>query len=231
MKLTLCTLAICLSVLTSVWVTKDLIRAEGKKIRSAVPKALSEPLDPTGRQESVIQKLDAISAQLVSLNRRMALVEDASGRTSRALPPETAPDPLLRNDVKALASDVRGISGSLARLEGVPRHLNELTTFLDQSFEHLEQTVAQTPAQEDLSTSLGWMVQKIDDIDSYFTPLYAFLGLVYDPANQDQVAAYPSIDARLNELRADIEDVRKAVADVRQNIIVPIVIEPTKHQN
>jgi len=230
MKLILCTLAVSLSVLASALMSKDLVLAEGKRIRSAIPKALSEPLEPDGRQESVVQKLDAITAQLASLNRRMALLEDAASHApSRAPAPDPLPDP-LRNEIRALASGMRGIAGSLSQLESLPRQLSEQTAYLGKSFARLEQAAAATPAPAELAVSLDWMVQKIDAIDGYFTPLYTYLGLANDPGSQDLVAAYPSIDARLNALSADLADVRAAVADVRRNMIVPVVIEPTKYQ-
>jgi prefoldin subunit 5 len=222
----LCTLAVCLSLLASVFTTQALVRAEGKRTRSVIPKALSEPLPGAGT-ESVIGKLDALNAQLASLSRRLALLEDAASRKP-ASTAAAAPDPVL-TETRALATAVRGLAASEERLASVPRHLAELTTYLDQSFGHLEKkvdAVAATP--EETKATLDALARKVDDIDHYFSPLYTFLGLTYDRDNDDLLAAYPSIDVRLSALFGEIEALHAAVADVRAHLMAPVVIEPAK---
>ena len=218
MKLILCTLAICLSVLASVFTTKELIRAEGKKVRSSLPKVLTEPLDAAGRQESLVQKLDAINAQLGSLNRRLASLEEGYARPSQA----------AAGNAQALTRNGVGLTSTFARLDGLPGQLADLTTYLDQSFEHLESKITEAAVPQHATEEIDNMAKKIDAIDSYFTPLYAFLGLAYDPANADLLASYPSVDVRINELFLQLEAVRKDVDFIRVRI-TPIVIEPTKY--
>ena len=231
MKLVLCTLAICLSVLASVCTLSTLVRTESKKVRSSVTKALTEPLNPAAREESVIQKLDALNSQLTSLNRRLSLLEEGVGRSSRAAAIASAePADTGQTEIRALTKNVNTIGTAVARLEGVPSLLTALTTYIDRSFGHLEKTVSDAAAPQDLLTPLNRMAVKIDNIDSYFTPLYAFLGLTYDPANQDLIAMYPSIDERVNDLFVRIEAVRKEVAEIHY-MITPHMIEPKKHQD
>lgn len=225
MKLALCTLAVCLSLLATALTLKEAIQAEGKRTRAAVPRALVEPLPGKG-PDSVAQKLDAVQAQLSSLGRRLSLLEEASGRTPAPLPSETAPDPVLQ-EVRSLAASVHALTAAQARLSGVPEHLARLTTYLDQSFDHLDKRMSEKTTPDELLVSVDWLVQQVDDINHYFTPLFAFLGVVYNPAGQDVIDAYPSVDARLNEVATELADLRKSVADIRQNMSVPIVIEPT----
>jgi hypothetical protein len=138
MKLVFCTLAICLSILASVLTLKEAVRAEGKRTRTAIPKALAEPLDESRDPDSVVRKLDALQAQLSALNKRLALLEDAGQRNGRqtagAAP---APDPLLA-EVRALAASVQALSGGVERLGGVPDQLKAQAgvTTLDALFAH-----------------------------------------------------------------------------------------------
>ena len=226
MKLILCTLAVCFSLLASVLTLSDLARTEGKKTRISIPKALTEPLVAFGREESVVQKLDAINAQLTSLNKRLSQLEEGSAHAVRATSnAATSTDP-TQADLRALAKSVSGLSASIARLEGVPTHLAALTTYLDRSFEHLEKTVAESAAPQDLLTPINQIATKVDNIDSYFTPLYAFLGLTYDPANQDLIAAYPSIDERINDLAFQLAATHKELTEFHR-MMTPVIIEPT----
>ena len=226
MKLILCTLAICLSLIAYTFTLSNLVRTESKKTRSSIPKALTESLNPSTREESVIQKLDAINAQLTSLSRRISLLEEGSGGHSVRTAVSTGSADPAQADTRALAKSLNSLGTSLARLDGLPSHLAELTTFIDRSFGHLEKTVTETAAPQDLLTPINQMAVKIDNIDSYFTPLYAFLGLAYDPANQDLIATYPSVDERINALTLQIDAVHKEVSDIRY-MLSPRIIEPT----
>ncbi len=223
MKLILCTLSICLSILASVFTTKELVRAEGKKIRSSIPKALTEPVEAAGRAESLIQKLDAITAQLGSLSRRLTSLEDTYARQNPLLAP-LGP----AGSAPGLNKTAVSLGATLARLDAIPDQLDNITTYLDESFEHLENTVTETTAPQRVTDALDPMAKKIDAIDNYFTPLYKFLGLVYDPANADLLADYPSVDVRLNELSLQIEAMHQDLAELRV-FVTPYNIEPTKH--
>lgn len=224
MKLVLCTLAICLSILASVFTTKELIRAEGKRVRSALPKALAEPADAAGRPEPALQKLDAIASQLSSLNRRLVALEEAGARQAASLAQLAAPEGARAT---GLARNAAGLSATLARLDALPAQLTELTAYLDQSFEHLENTVTESTAPQHVTEALDPLSKRLEAIDSYFTPLYAFLGVVYDPASDDLLAAYPSVDVRLNELFLQSEELRKDIAALRV-FLTPYNIDPVK---
>jgi hypothetical protein len=222
MKLILCTLAICLSILASVFTTTELIHAEGKKIRSSIPKAQAEPADLSKRPDTLVMKLDAINAQLSTLNRRLASLEASGSRQAPSVPPNAT-----TRDSASLQNYTAVNSATLAQLDAVSGHLVQLTTFVDQSFEHLEKTVTETAAAQRIAEALEPMANKVDAIDSYFTPLYAFLGLDYDPANADLMAAYPSVDLRLNELLLQIEALQKDLDYVKER--VPRIVEPIRY--
>jgi len=211
-KLVLCTLAVCLSILVSVLTLSSVIRTEEKKTRSTVPKALAE-------------QLDAVNAQLAGLSRRLSVLEEReTGRPPQPVPAGATAE-TLQTDIRSLA---KGVTSAQTRLEGVSTHLAELTTYLDRSFDHLEKALPAADANQGLQATVNQMAGKIDAIDSYFTPLYTFLGLVYDPKANDILSTYPSMDERINELSQQIETLRKELADLRY-MLTPRNIEPTKH--
>ena len=225
MKLILCTLAVCCSFLLSVATTQSVVRDEGKRTRVSVSKGQAESSAGADLQEPLAQKLDALNNQLSNLNRRMSVLEEA------LKPDESAhssdPSQNMQSTLLALRRELSGVSSALARLNGVPGHLAELTVFLDKSFDHLEKTAAANATPETTLASLDAMTQKIDAIDSYFTPLYAFLGLVYDPANDGLMAGYPTVDERINELYLQQQAIRQDIADFRY-MMTPRNIEPVK---
>jgi len=222
MKLTLCTLAICLSILASVLTTKALIREESKRIRSSFAKTAADSDGLQNQKDPVIQKLEAINAQLTALNRRLSLLEEGIAGKEHAADGES-----LRSTLQNLTKRTDGVTASLTKLDGVPDLLSELTAYIDQSFEHLEETVTTTASPEKLAAQLEAVERRLAIIDSYFTPLYAFLGLVYDPKSDDVLAAYPTIDARITALSGQLETLRKDIADLRE-WLVPRTFDPNR---
>jgi len=226
MKLTLCTLAICLSILASVFATRALIREEGRRTRSSLSKGLAEPSDAPGQTEPIARKLDALASQLASLTRRMTALEEAVRPDRPSAENEASRD--LQDNLQSLRKELDGATASLARLEGLPNYLTGLSTYLDQSFEHLEKAAAEKPAFDGVTSTLDDLTKKIDAIDSYFVPLYAFLGLVYDPANNDRLATYPSLDERINDMYLQMDAIRQDIAAFRE-AFTPRNIDPVKH--
>jgi len=221
MKLILCTLAVCLSILASVLTTKALIRDESKRIRSSFAKTAADPDGMQNRHDTLAQRLEAINLQLAALNRRLSLLEESIGGKEHAADAGT-----LRASLQDLTKRTDALAASLTRLDGVPDLLTELTAYIDQSFEHLEE-VTTTAAPEKLAAPLEEMGKRLDTIDSYFTPLYAFLGLVYDPKSDDVLAAYPTVDARITALASQLDTLRKDIADLRE-WLAPRTIEPVR---
>ncbi len=213
MKLILCTLAVCISILASVFTTKTLIREEGKKIRASVQKAQSEPPETAGRQDPLVQKLEAINAQLANINRRMSLLEDTLARQT----PSTASDKTAE-ELQALTRNVEGLMAALAGIGAMPRHLAELTTYFDKSFEHLENKVTESASPALLAESLDGLSKKVDQVDSYFPALYAFFGVMYDPANADVYATYPSVDKRINELFIQLDTLQADITYIKDRL-------------
>ncbi len=218
MRILFCTLAICLTILAATLSTQALIRAEARRPRAGTPPAA----DAAEPDAALSRKLDALGQQLDALGRRLSALEGAVARTA------AAPRADAHEEVRSLSSALARLSAAVARLDGVPRHLAELTTYLDRSFSHLEQVAAARRQEEDLAASLDWLVGKVDRIDRSFTPLLTFFGVDDDPANDDVLAAYPSVDERLTALSTAVEALREAVADIRGNMLVPTVIEPAK---
>ena len=218
MKLILCTLAVCLSLLASVVSIQVVVREEGRRTRAALSKSSAEPSGAADGSVTLPQKLDILNAQLSNLNRRIGILEDSVTSSLSSQDNQAAQSRLLE-----LTKELNGINAALVKLDGVPEHLAELTTFVDQSFEHLENTTtaAANTVPETLATALGGMSQKIDAIDSYFTPLYAFLGLPYDPDNNDLLATYPSIDERINMLYQQQETMQQDVSSLRTWLTPP----------
>ena len=213
MRLILCTLAVCISILASAFTTKKLILEEGKKIRVSIPKTQSEPPEAAGRQEPLVQKLEVINVQLANINRRMTLLEDTIARQ----PQSTAPDKTAE-ELQALTRNVEGLTGTLAGIGAMPRHLAELTTYFDRSFAHLESKVAESAAPALLAESLDGLSKKVDQVDSYFPALYAFFGVLYDPANADMYATYPSVDKRINELFIQLDTLQADVTYIKNRL-------------
>jgi hypothetical protein len=221
MKLALCTLAVCLALLASLITTQELIRAEGKRVRAALPRALDET---AAGQESVAQKLDALNAQLAGLSRRLGELESNAGK--RAPAQEVSP---ATTEARSLSNAARVLAASEERLAVLPQQIAELTAFVDRSFEHLEgQVGARAAGSDELKASLAALATKVDALDRYFKLLYTFLGLTFNRDNEDALGAYPSLDARVNDLSLSVEALRVAVEDVRKRV-TPVVIEPTKH--
>ncbi len=227
MKLILCSLAICLSILSAALTIDARIREESKRLRAAVPKDVSDALTEDRGEASIVRKLDALNAQLASVGRRLTLLEESAGRKTEAA--VITPSDNLLAETRAISTRLNSIAAAEERLAGVPRYLAELTTYLDRSFGHLDAKVDAVTVPEGLGESIDWMVRKINDIDRYFTPLYAYLGLIYDPDKELAIADYPSLDSRINKLQTELESLTAAVADIRKNMMVPTVIEPAKH--
>ena len=75
-----------------------------------------------------------------------------------------------------------------------------------------------TAVPEDFAERLAAMEKRLADIDSYFTPLYAFLGLVYDPANEAVLAAYPTLDKRISALDEKLVQLQRDLAALRESL-------------
>ena len=224
MKMVLCTLAICLSVLMATLSLSDLVRSEGKKTRSLVSRMLADPAVPSDHKDAVLQKMDLVNARLTAIERYLSTPEETTSDTATT----PASSDSSHSEMYTLTRRLEGLNTSLAKLQGVPAHLAALTTYLDRSFAHMEKVVTPSASPDDLLKAIGKIDERTSSIDGHFMPLCTFLGLPYDLSNSDALAAYPSVDKRLNALALQIEAVRKDVADVR-HLFPPQVMEPTKY--
>ena len=200
MKLILCTLAICVSLLASVFALKAAVREEGKRTRAALSKAAEETVNGAVKSETASQRLDAINNQLAGLSRRMTALEEAMRPVSSAANEAAS----VQSNLLSIRNDLGTLSAAQAKLDVLPAQLAQLTTFVDQSFEHVDKNLAARAQAEPLAPAIEELAKRIDAIDSYFTQLFPFLGLVYDPSSADLLASYPSVDERLNEINMQL---------------------------
>ena len=211
MKLTLCTLTICAMVFTSILTTRAILRGESRRIRNTFLTAMKDPEGLAERQANLLQRLDMLSTQIAALNRRIERIDadQAGGGVSKKSERSTA------SRLSAQERHNEQTAQSLKTLTPLPSLLSELALYLDQSITHLDETILLMAAPQDLDLRLTAMEDKLADIDSYFSPLYSFLGLVYDPKKDDLVQRYPSLDLRVNALSEELDATRKDIAELR----------------
>lgn len=208
MKLVLCTLAICLTILLSAFSVSNLVQSEAKKTRSAFAKIVGDPESAEARKEPAVQKLELISAQLAAVDRRLSALESSVQRPASAAPASS------RAESRARERNLDGIYASLDKLEGVPAYLTSLSAYLDRSFDHVEKTVSSATVPDSLQTSLGEISGKLESLESYFIPLYLFLGLPADAGDNALLANYPTVDERINDLSQQLSAIRQELATV-----------------
>ncbi|MDX9867068.1 MAG: hypothetical protein RBT78_04010 [Kiritimatiellia bacterium] len=211
MRQTAAFLALGLGLLAAIMTLRRGIREEGRRIRIALSQALAEPEGLRERQSDLLRKAEALNVQLATLNRRLSRIESHAPEEARAAPTGSAAphSPAPRTDE---------LSAAIGNLNALPGLLTELTAYLDQAFGHLEETVTVTAVPEDFAERLTAMEKRLAAIDSYFTPLYAFLGLVYDPANDAALAAYPTLDKRISALDEQLVQMRRDLAALREGL-------------
>lgn len=212
MKLVMCTLAVCLSVLASTFTVREAVKVEARRTRGAVGKAAA-PEDTAGAEGAALaavgQRLEALTRQLEVLNGRVSAVEAAVG----ALPvPEKV--------------DMTGVETALAKLDGVPGALAELAEAMGEAFEEVEAAVRHNERHDEVAESLEALEAGLAVVDSYFTPLYRFLGTVYDP-QAVEAAQYPSLDVRVNALQESVDKTRQEISELKE-WVTHRVIEPVK---
>lgn len=211
MKATLySTLVLSLAILAATVTLSNRLASEARKTRISIAKTQTVPSDGTPT-DAVLQKLDAINAQLVNFNRRLNDLEERATSLKSATTADGAET--LSSGLATLPADIHSLRASLARLDGIPLYLAQLTTFLDRSFDHMEKTMHETSAVDGLAAPLDNLAQKLDVIDSSFTPLYVFLGCAYDP---DAMEGYPSMDQRITDLFLAVDTLKTEVAGLQR---------------
>ncbi len=213
MKMALCTVAICLTLIITFSATRETVRKEARLTRNAVGGKGAEGVadDGTGN-ENLYGGLEVLGNQLAVLNRRMTTLEDAVN-TSDRVAHETA----LRRELQALREELKAVSTVQSRLVVLPGFMADLTRYLERSFEHVEKSVTPNTALEALAANVDEVALKIENVQTFFVPLYQSLGLAEkgDHANQTPVLLsvlnekLDKLVRETSEVRSDIEALRK----------------------
>jgi len=209
MKLVLCTLAVCLTILLSAFSISNLVQSEAKKTRSAFAKTLGDSESAETRKDPIAQKLERVCAQLSSVERRLSGLESAI-QPYQTLAKSEASHP----ENRALDRNLNSISTSLKKLDGVPGYLTSLSAYLDRSFDHVEKTVSSTAWPDSLQTSLSGISDKLDTLEGDFLPLYLFMGLPSDPNANSLLADYPTVDERINDLSQQLSAISQELTTI-----------------
>ena len=220
MKTVLCTLAVCLLLAATLFTTQTLVREEGRRTRTALSKTLDARPDASPPDDALAKRLDALNSQFDAFSRRVTALEEALA-ASAAQNDKAAQN--TRADLAALRQEMKGFSAAQARFNVVPGYLAELTGYLEKSFAHVEETVAENAPADALTATLNDLAQRLDAVESLFVPLYEFFGLSQDPAALE----FPSVDARLQTLAEQTDIIRRDV-EVLRIWAVPRNFDPDK---
>ena len=225
MKIVACTAAVCIVIGASVFTTQKVVQIEARKTRNSMPGMLNNPLDDG---ESLVAKVARLNKTLDSINKRLTRLEDITGREAKAekadmIKATTA----IKDEVQRLALSIDTLAKEQSSLSDIPLQLRTMDANMRTAIRAIDAKEEQssTPPQEILK-AMDWMIQKIDDIDGYFPPLYNFLGAVYEGGAVS--ADYPSVDIRLNEALLMLEKIQ-ADSDATRKLVTPYTREPSRY--
>lgn len=222
MRTMLCTLVICLTVGAAVFSTRSYVREEGRRTRAAFGRSLDTDVPVDDTQNVIAKKLESIQSQLATLSRRMTVLEE-----SIAARPQVADNTArLQTDLTATRQEVKAIASSQARLSGVPGYLADLTRYLDRSFAHIENRVADSGTPEALLLAVDDLTQRLNVIEELVATLNTTLGVLPDTQDGAQTTIL-SLDTRLSQLAEQNENIRKDIVALRE-WMTPRNIDPVK---
>nr|MDA3926610.1 hypothetical protein [Kiritimatiellia bacterium] len=220
------TAAVCLVIGLSIFTTQKTIEAEGRRTRGSMPGVLNNPLRDG---ESLITKIGKLNATLTAINKRLTRLEEISNLKNKGDNSEIkAISSKISKDVNRITARLNTLTEEQATLKYIPSQLR----IIDQNMRIIllakeEAKAAESPTPEEIVKTLDWMVQKIDNIDSYFPPLYNFLGAIYIGNGKAASDSYPSVDKRLNEVMLQLDDLQQDMTTTLK-YISPYIREPTK---
>ncbi|MDD2600884.1 MAG: hypothetical protein PHO37_16955 [Kiritimatiellae bacterium] len=227
MKIMACTAAVCLVIGLSIFTTQRSIEAEGRRTRNFLPGVLN---NPQGDGDSLINKVDKLNDTLGSINKRLTRLEELSSRDSAVDSSQImAAMAKTSEELSRVIAQLNSVASQQESLKVIPRQLQ----IIDQNMRVIllakENAAPEAkPLEEDILASLEWIVQKVEENNSYFPPLYTFLGAVYtDGDPRLDIAGYPSVDKRLNEVVLRLEELQRDMSITVKNVS-PHIIEPTK---
>ncbi len=223
MREMLCTLVICLMVTAAVFSTRSYVRQEGRRTRAALAKTHPKDDATDGTANDLARKLEAVNTQLTALNRRLAVLEESLETRSRA--PDNAVS--LLAELSAARQELKTIAASQTRLTVMPGYLADLTRYLDQSFAHVEQSVADIGTPETVIAAIDELSQRLDVMGGLFVALSNSLGLSFDVQNGQAQADTPSLDTRLTRLAEQNETILKDI-DALREWMTPRNMDPVK---
>lgn len=223
MRMMLCTLVTCLTVGAAVFSTRSYIREEGRRTRAALSRAPQTDRSADDVQNILAKKLEAVHNQLTALNRRMTVLEESIAARSQV----TDNTARLQTDLSAARLDMKAIASSQARLSVIPGYLADLTRYLDQSFSHLEKSVADTGTPDTLVLAVDDLAQRLNVIEELFVTLNTTLGTSPDTQDGSQQSTTLSLDMRLSQLAEQTDSIRQDIVALRE-WMTPRNIDPVK---
>lgn len=225
MKIIVGTVAVCLIIGVSIFTIKKAIEAEGRRTRNSMPGVLNNPL---GDGESLMSKVDKLNASLSAINKRLIRLEDISNRRNNIANNEIRDvSNEINKNVNRMVVRINAISAEQATLKAIPSQLQTIDHNMRVILLANEEQEKQSAPKIEVIKTMEWIVQKIDDIDSYFPALYDFLGAVYTGDENSALEGYPSVDKRINEIIRQLDEIQKDVRATR-NHVSPYIIEPTR---
>lgn len=222
MKIVASTAAVCIVIGASVFTTQKVVQAEARKTRNSMPGMLHNPLDDG---ESLIAKIEKLNNTLDSINKRLTRLEGITGREAKAEKAEMIKATTgIKQEVQRLAVSIDTLAKEQSTLSDLPLQLRTIDANIRTTINAKDEKTSAPP--EEILQAMDWMIQKIDDIDGYFPPLYNFLGAVYE--GDEASADYPSVDLRLNKIIQMLEKIQTDSAATRK-LVTPYNIEPSRY--
>jgi hypothetical protein len=224
MKIFFCIATLSLAFAVAIFTNHRVVQTEARKTRNAMPGMLMTPAEGG---ISLINRIDNLDAGVTALNRRLMRLEERIERITRV---DSTTNKEVETAVRAELAKVAGMLEAIAteqlRIKSSLTQLERINSGLSTIGEAINQGASQSMPPEEIVSALEWLVKSIKEIESYFPPLYDFLGAVYTGDGQT-FTDYASVDLRLNELLLVLDKVREDAAATRE-LVTPYVIETGK---
>ena len=208
MKMTLCTLAICLVLAAAFFSTRSLLRSESKRVLAAISALAGDGGEDgeSGDGAGIHRGIEAVGNQLATINRRLTTLEERVAANQGTELKD------INHALTALRQELATMSAAQNRLGALPGYLADLTRFLDSSFAHIDKSLKENTLPDSFETVIEEIALRLEAMETLFEPLYEWLGLM------DKGGEARDKPRLLEELNAQMEGVGKQVGEVRKDI-------------